>query len=130
MSVPRLVARGRSFAERVMVDACTITRVANGAFNATTGNYAQTTSTLYTGVCRVKGPSAGNAAPQEVDAADAEQVRTRQTVVLPHGEAATVDEGDIVTLTSGALTGQTFTVVGVVDATTMTARALLVERVQ
>lgn len=130
MSIPRLVARGRAFAQRVMVDECTITRATAGAFNATTGNYAQTTATLYTGVCRVKGPSAGNAAPQEVEAGDAEQVRTRQTLVLPHGEATTVDEGDLVTMTAGTLSGQTFTVVGVVDATTMTARALLVERVQ
>ena len=130
MSIDALIARGRAAHERLLVDTCTITRVASSTFNATTGNYATSTSTIDTGACRLKGPTAGNAAPQEVEAADAEQVRTRQTLVLPHGAAASVDEGDQVAMTSGALNGLTFTVVGTVATTSMTADAVLVERVQ
>lgn len=130
MSIPQLLARGRAAHERLMRDTCTITRVSTSTFNTTTGDYSTTTASIYSGVCRLKGPTAGNAAPQEVQAADAEQVRTRQTLVLPHGAASGVAEGDRVAMTSGALSGQTYTVVGVVATSTMTADAVLVEQVQ
>lgn len=130
MSLDALVGKARALHERLMTDTCTVTRVTASTFNTTTGNYSTSSATLYSGVCRVKGPPAGDANPQEAEAADAEQIRTRQTVVLPHGEAATVRKGDVVTVTGGDLTGQTYTVLGVSDSTTMSARSLLVERIE
>ncbi len=129
MSVAGLVARARIAHESLMLDTCDITRSQTGELNATTGDYTTTWAPIYSGACRVKGPPAGNANPDEVQAADAEQLRTRQTLVLPHGSAAGVANGDRVQITAGPLLGVTFTVVGVVDASTMSARSLLVEQI-
>lgn len=129
MSLDRVLANARSSHERLMIDTCSIARRVPGALNATTGEYADDWLPIYSGACRVKGPPAGNADPQETVVAEAEQLRTRQTIVLPHGSAAGVANGDRVQITSGPLTGFTFSIVGVVDASSMSARSLLVEQI-
>lgn len=56
MSAASVLARGRAAAEALMVDAdaCVITRVPGRTTNTTTGVVTETTSTLYTGKCRVQ----------------------------------------------------------------------------
>lgn len=130
MSVSALVTRGRAFAESVMVDTCTIQTETRGALNTTTGAYAASTfTTVYSGKCRVKGPPAGGGSIAERQAGDAEQPLQRQTLVIPHGSAASISVGDKVTIT-GSNSGVEFRVVGDVDSTTMTARSILVEAVR
>jgi hypothetical protein len=54
VSITGILARGRQVAEQLMTDACTITRVTGQTLNETTGQYVDTTSTIYTGKCRVQ----------------------------------------------------------------------------
>lgn len=55
MSIAGILARGRQVAEGLMTDTCAITRVTGtGAINETTGQYVDTTSTIYSGKCRVQ----------------------------------------------------------------------------
>ena len=124
MSVTALVARARARHESLMVDTCVVTRVANGVFSATTGDYTTTTSTLYSGKCRLRGDTAGAASVRELQAGEAEQATYRYQLLLPHGSYAAA-VGDRVSCDS-----RTFTVVGEVDATTTTAQALIVEEIQ
>jgi hypothetical protein len=49
-----LVIRGRVAAGRLMVDTCTITRVTGQSVNPNTGAVTDTTTTIYTGKCRVQ----------------------------------------------------------------------------
>lgn len=113
-----------------MVDTCVIEHPTEGSFDDDTGDFPLTWAAVYTGPCRVKGPTAGNAAVSEVQAGEAEQTLTRQTLVLPHGTGADVTAGDRVTVSRVGSPTLVFLVVGVVDATTMTARAFLIERLQ
>lgn len=63
MSVAGVLARGRAAAEALMTDACVIKRVTGEATDANTGVVTPTSSTLYTGKCRVqqRAPSASPA---------------------------------------------------------------------
>lgn len=124
MSVGNILGRARTLHERVMTDTCVITRVTNGAFNASTGAYTTTSTSLYSGKCRLRGSTAGAASVRELQAGEAEQPTYRYQLLLPHGSYAAA-VGDVV-----ACDSRTFTVVGEVDATTTTAQALVVEEVQ
>lgn len=126
MLAPLLTA-GRIAHERLMVDTCTIDHPNVGGFDDDTGDYTVTWSPVYTGACRVKGPAAGSALVAEPQAAGAEQTLLRHTVVLPHGSPVP-SAGDRVTVTGGPLLGVVFTVVGLADSSTSSARSLLVER--
>lgn len=124
MAIGALVARGRAAHERLMIDTCTITRTTTGALNTTTGDYATTVATVYSGKCRLRGDTAGSASVREVQGGDAEQATHRYQLLLPHG-SCTASAGDVVVCDS-----RTFTVVGQMDATTTTAQSLIVEEVQ
>jgi hypothetical protein len=55
MTAEAATLAGRVEAEALMVDTCTITRAAQGTFNETTLVYdSNTSTTVYTGKCRVK----------------------------------------------------------------------------
>ena len=110
----------------LMTDRCVIDRDTRGPLDAVTGNYADTWTALYSGKCRLKGPHAGAITVTEKQAGEAEQATTWQTLVLPHGSASDVSVGDRVTINAA----QTYRVVGQSDSTTMTARSLLVERIE
>lgn len=128
--IATLLAGGRAAHVRLMVDTVRIDRASTPTLNESTGKY--TTASwwpIYDGPARVKGPRAGDAAVWQAQAGDAEQAATRQTLVLPHGTAAEVAAGDRVQVTGGPLTGTVWTVVGQVDASTMTARSVLIEQV-
>lgn len=130
MNTAGLVARGRIAARRLMLDTCTITRATTPVFNSTTGAYTTSSTSIYSGPCRVRTPSVAGITITDAQAGDAEQHTVRPVLVLPHGEAADAEAGDVVTMTGGDLSGQTFTVVSSVDSTTMTARALVIEAVR
>jgi hypothetical protein len=53
MSVESVIRAGRRFAESRMTSACTITRVTGRTLNESTGEYAETVATVYTGACKV-----------------------------------------------------------------------------
>lgn len=108
-----------------MTDACVITRVANGALNATTGDYATTSSQMYAGKCRLRGSTAGAASVRELQAGEAEQASNRYALLIPFGADSVVLVGDVATIGT-----RTFTVVGRIKATTTTAASLLVEEVE
>lgn len=124
MNVAGLVAAAREAHERLMISTCTIGRLSTGAINSTTGAYTTTTTSVYSGKCRLRGPSAASASVRESDTGEAEQASFRYQLLIPYG-SATVYVGDVATIGS-----RTFTVVGRVDATTTTAQALLVEEVE
>lgn len=127
MTVEAVLGAGRMAHLKLMIDACNIDRPVAGSFDTSTGDYTTTYLPMYTGACRVRGPVASGAGPQEVQAADAEQSRSRLRLLLPHGSAVGVAAGDRVQITAGSLLGTTYSVVGVEDTTTMTARSILIE---
>lgn len=124
MTAAAATARGQRFAERQMVDACTITR-GGGAptFDATTGTYtAATGSTVYTGKCRVK-PQ--NLADRVAQAGERPVSLWPFSVSIPI--AADADLDDVVTVTASAdstLVDRTFRVRSVARGTFITARRL------
>lgn len=126
MSVDGLVARARARAQLLMVDDCTITRIAPGAFNATTGEYAETSTVLYTGKCRLRSASAAQVTVTERVAGDAEQPTFRPVLLVPFGAvSAAVFVGDRVEVTGVAL----FKIVGMLESSTRSADAFLVEQI-
>ena len=127
MTIPALVAAGRAAHDRLLVDTCVIEHATSGTFDPDTGDYPTTWETVYAGPCRVKGPTAGQAAVDQVQAGEAEQTATRQTLVLPHDTTAQVAVGDRVTVSRVGAATLLFLVVGTVDTTTMTARGFVVE---
>ena len=122
MSVDGLVARARQRHESLMVDTCTIVRLTPGAMNTTTGAITNTSSTLYSGKCRLRGSTAAGVAVRESDAGEAEQASNRYALLLPYGSDTTIAVGDVATIGT-----RSFTIVGRIKATTTTAASLLVE---
>lgn len=140
MSVTGLVARARAVHQRLMVDSCVIARATRGALNTTTGQYATTWATIYSGKCRLRGSTASAANAREVQAGEAEHDANRYALILPYGVDNTVADGDIVTFDPREYSDEygpsyddrqrTFTVVGRLKTTTITAASLIVEEVQ
>ena len=130
MSISALLVDARAAHLALLVDTCVIERQAAGTFNTSTGNYDSASwSTIYSGACRVKGPSAGSITVTERPAGEAEQSTQCQTLVLPHGTTSDLRMGDRVTVT-GSNEDTTFRVVGQVDTSTMTARSVYIEKIE
>ncbi len=125
MSIDGLVARARQRHESLMVDTCTIARLTPGAMNTTTGAITNTSTTVYSGKCRLRGGTAAAATVRESDAGEAEQASNRYALLIPFGADSVVLVGDVATIGT-----RTFTVVGRIKATTTTAASLLVEEVE
>jgi hypothetical protein len=119
-----VVEAGRAAARRLMVDACTVTRVTGTATNSTTGVVTPTTSTVYTGPCRIK----PDPTPSESQAGEREVV-TRRFIVSVTTDEDGIAVDDIVTVTASeldpALVGVTLTVAGVIIGSHLTARRLV-----
>lgn len=124
MSVEGLITRARVAHQRLMVDTCTITRLTAGSMNTTTGAYSPSTSTIYSGKCRLRGDNAAGVGVRESEAGGAEQTTVRYALLLPYGSDSSVLVGD-----QAAIGSRTFTVVGRNTATSTTAASLLVEEV-
>lgn len=119
-----VVEQGRAAARRLMVDACTVTRVTGTATNSTTGVVTPATSTIYTGPCRIK----PDPAPGESQAGEREVV-TRRFIVSVTTDEDGIAVDDVVTVTASefdpALVGATLTVAGVIIGSHLTARRLV-----
>ena len=126
MTAETATASGRTAAEGLMTDTCTITR-ANGepTYNPSTLTYTTPTpTTVYTGKCRVK-PSvlSGNTTVQ----AGEERVALWPFSISVPFSATDVELDDIVTVTSSAdasLVGRPLRVRSIARGTNVTARRL------
>src|ERR671919_1861398 len=99
MSVATTLQRGRAAAERLMVDACTISRAGAGepVLNEDTLQYETPAgSTVYTGKCRVQ---VGATMASTPEAGERVQVVQRATIQLPM-TVTDVAVDDVVTVTS------------------------------
>ncbi len=123
MSAASVLARGRTAAAALMVDACTIQHVTGSSTNTTTGVVTPTYATIYTGPCKVQGGQADSG--QEVG--DAHLAVLSLTVHVPISVVGVV-EADVVTITASVndpeLVGRVFRVLGPVHKSYATARRL------
>ena len=122
MNLAGLLARGRAAHALILTDTATITRVVPGTLNETTGVYAATTTTVYTGAARIK-PAATSA----VDAAGMSVDATRPTLDLPWVAVGVVLPGDLVTITAGPLAGTVAEVFAEIAGSTSTCRRYTLE---
>lgn len=125
------LARGRAAALALMVDACTIARTTAEATNTDTGVVTPTTSTLYTGQCRVQQSQLGaDSSPAEPGEAAVRLVYFE--VQLPMTVTG-LRQGDRITVTASALdpdlVGRVFVVLGVAHKTHATSRRMQVQEV-
>lgn len=122
MSRATVLARGRLAAEAGMEDACTITRVTGRTTDTTTGAVTPTTSTLYTGACRVQQQQAQ---AQREDAGEDHLLLLRIEVQLPMSVTG-LKVGDEIAVTASEndsdLVGRVFLVHDLAHKTHATAR--------
>lgn len=129
MTANSVTLQGRAAAEAIMVDACTITRVVPGTtFNETTGAYTGgSTSTVYTGACRVKPRDNADRVVQYGQ----EAVSFWPYIVSVPMSVTTVDLEDVVTITASSLdatlVGLELRVREVLSGSHLTARRLSCE---
>jgi len=113
-----------------MVDTCTVTRLTDQAFDDTDGSYSDTTSEIYSGVCRVQ--AIRSLLSTEADAAGRVVTTVTATVQLP--EATTgVQVDDVVTVDTSqgsGVAGRVFRVRQVEHKTHASMRRLTVEEEQ
>ncbi|TFD22137.1 DUF6093 family protein [Cryobacterium sp. TMS1-13-1] len=130
MNIEQHVLAGRREAEKLMTTRCTVTRGGGEpVFNESTGQYETAVVTVYSGPGRIRRPSlaARTATP-------AGQTITVQDLVLslPVVTSAAVKINDVVTVTANpldpALIGVVFTITGLHDESTATARRFPIER--
>jgi hypothetical protein len=125
------LARGRAAAESLMVDTCTITRTTGESTNEDTGVVTPTTSTVYTGRCRVQQSQLG----ADSTPSDPGEVYVRLVafeVQLPMSvEGLRVQ--DVITITASALdpdlVNRSFNVLGLAHKTHATARRIQVQEI-
>ena len=119
---------GRKQAEALMESTCTVTKVATGSIDPATGLATTTTTTVYTGKCRVRWSSRD---AMEADAAGQILAVQTLTVSLPVVGSGTVLPDMLLTITANALdtslVGVVFRVKGIQFQTFGTARRLQVE---
>jgi hypothetical protein len=125
-----ILAAGRTAAESLMQDACTITRVTGQTLNDTTGAWTDTVTTVYTGKCRLQVRAQAVAAlPQ---AGEREVVAFMAELQLPMSAVPQV--GDKATITASthdaALVGRVFRVRELMHKTHLTARRTIVQEEQ
>lgn len=129
MSAESVILQGRAFNEALMTSACTITRGdATPVLNETTGHYDVTSTTIYTGPCKIRFVST---VVSEADAQAQLLVEQNAILSLPIVGSETVDVDDLATITSsymdGALVGKVFRITGIHAQSFATARRLTVE---
>ena len=114
-----------------MTDACTITRVTGQELDDDNGTYTDTTSTIYSGKCRVQAQAQTVAA---LPLAGERQVVALQREVSVPVSTAGVLVGDLVTMTASAhdadLVGRVFRVREEVAKSHATSRRLVVQEEQ
>ena len=128
MSILAPLAAGRTLAESLMLDTCTATRPGAPSTNTTTGAVTASSTSLYTGKCRVQdGLSA-----QAVEAAGRTATIEHPIVHVPVGAFAP-RPGDVITITASAtaagLVGRAYRVTAAQVKSLATAHRLPVEEV-
>jgi hypothetical protein len=93
------VLAGRSAAESLMVDACTITRPGAPVTDPDTGTVTNTSTEVYTGKCKVQSKDSATSSP---DAGGHSFVVVSRQVHIP-ANSADVRDGDVVTITASLL---------------------------
>ena len=99
MSAVGAVLAGRSAAESLMVDACTITRPGAPVTDPDTGTVTNTSTEVYTGKCKVQSKDSATSSP---DAGGHSFVVVSRQVHIP-ANAAEVKDDDVVTITASLL---------------------------
>ena len=124
-----LTDSGHAAAPSPMTDPCTVTRFASHVLNETTLVYADTYTTVYTGVCRVKGTALQD---QASNAGERPAVTREYDVSLPVSAIA-VAVDDLITITASQLDavqpGLTLRVLGVLHGSQITARRMRCQEV-
>jgi len=129
MSATSVTLRGRIRAEALMVDTCTVKRLAGEATDPETGVVTPTYTTLYSGKAKFQ-QRATTGGPTDIGQAVVALVQLE--VHLPTSVTG-ITTGDIVTCTASALdaelVGRSFRVQGVAHKTFETARRLPLQEV-
>jgi len=130
MRPKQFMSRGRISAESRMTSKCTISRTSTPIFNESTGEYDETSTLIYSGICKIK--IGGNQASQ-IEAAGQILIAQDSTLSLPVLLSGAVREDDVATITENdldaALVGLLFRVKAGHSQTNATARRLPVEMV-
>lgn len=124
MSVTTALARGRTAAEALMTDTCTISRRTGEATDPNTGQITPTYAGVYTGKCRFQQRSA---ASRETDVGEATLLLRRMELQLPMAVTG-VQVDDVVTADASVLDpdlpGRQFVVRDLAHGTHKTARRI------
>lgn len=124
-----VLLRGRAAAEQIMVDACTITRLATSTTDPETGHVTQTRTTVYSGQCRIS-INSKNARPQDIGEDTLFIFRVQLQIPIA---ATGVIPDDVATITASVydpeLVGKAFVVRELAHGTHITSRRLMVEEV-
>lgn len=129
MTVDGVLSHGRDLAEELMTDACTIRRVTGEALDAN-HDLTPTYSTVYAGKCRIR--------PRQTQDRMLEQggddVGVADLVVSVPIAVTGVEPGDLVDITVSTYdpdaVGRTYTVLGSVHGSQVTARRLTCQEVR
>jgi hypothetical protein len=114
--------RGRSFAEPGMVDTCTITRVTGGTTDPETGVRTETTTTVYTGKCRVRQPTS-TGSRHDVGEASIVEVGSQLQLPMAASDIRTEDRAEIDTSALDPdLPGRVYVIGAPVAGTHLTSR--------
>lgn len=127
MTAQDVAQQGQAAADALMLDACTIRRKSGTVFNETTGQYTDTTSTVYTGPCKLQ----DRLMRGEAEAGGREVITLSSVLHLPVAVTA-VQVDDVAEMTASqdpAAVGRKLRVAQVVYKTYATARRLQVEDV-
>lgn len=101
MSATSITLAGRAAAERLMIDSCTVTRLASRVSDPETGVVTPTYTTIYTGKCKVqRGVHPTNSRP--IDVGEAERFANYIELHLPMSVVG-VTSDDIATVTASVL---------------------------
>lgn len=123
--------RGRVLAESLMVDACTIARRTGESTNEDTGVVTPTTTTVYTGQCRIQQSQLGaDSVPADPGEAYVRLIAYELQVPV---SVTGIRVHDVATITASALdpdlVGRKFIVLGLTHKTHLTARRMQVQEV-
>ena len=115
----------------MMTDTCTIRRPDSPAFDSTTGTYTASSTTVYSGKCRVRTRSLGFLRSSETEAGEEQVVQWPYMVSVPISVTglAVLDEITINTSTDPALEGVVMRVRVVSLITNATARKMDCEEI-
>lgn len=131
MTAASILADGRRLAESLMIDACVIKRRGGGVTDDLTGQTTATTTTLYSGICKVQQSTRGMG--HRHDVGEEPVLLLRLELHLPVVGSEGLAEGDQVTITTAVhdtdLAGRVFVVHDLEHKSFGTARRLMVTEV-